>query len=447
MLYTKYRPQTFEDVKGQPTAIGLRNSVVSGRIPHSILLAGPRGTGKTSLSRIFSKAVNCSNLTEGEPCGKCKACLNPDYLEVDGSIYRSREDVGRMREYLFSMPRWNRRVLVIDESHGLAAAAQEALLKLLEEPPSKSIILMLTTRPEKMNDALKTRCTWWPIKMVPQEDILGVLSTVCRGEGIKIGKKAATLLARESEGSVRSALSLLEALVTYQCPITEKLVRDALSIINVDHFVDVILNEDYYGMFEESDRLCSLYSSSEVLRVLADRMMEMAFTRYEEGREGMGLDLVRKAAHYASNRNTKVVSDLAHLQVTVAESMDLAFVKLTHAETLTLWGKFLDVVETGIEVGFYPPEVLSETVMLADVEINEAKSEVVYTHLLGLEVSPSMVKTFNGFADNDFDWRKRKNDKTSGRRSKGGRQGAKSVSRGKKRVRRSEKCAGQGRNK
>lgn len=402
MLYTKLRPKRFGEVLGQPTAEGLRKFVANDVIPHAILLSGPRGCGKTSIARIFVKAVNCESPEDGEPCLKCTACKRPHFLERDAGAYRNESDAAGLKNFLKLRPRYRWQVVIIDEAHALTKAAQTSLLKVIEEPPARSVIFLLTTEPTKLDDALKSRCQWWPIHVVSLDIIKRHLLTVAKSERIRLHPDAAILIARESTGSVRTALSLLEAFTAYKRPITAKMVRWALSTVNVDGLVRNLADNDLPAALHEVERLNGQYSMRDILVTTSKALMGLAVRQFDQDRSKSAASLSRMAAHLMKSSRVAVYSEIAHLQVALVEALNLDSFQFVKIEGL--FTAFRESLEYGVQVGFYPVEILSELLMLGDVVVDESDLMVRYSHFLDQPVSDAMQKAFGEFTGESYTW-------------------------------------------
>lgn len=221
-LYRKYRPQTFSDVVGQHHVTRtLQTALKQNRLAHALLFSGPRGTGKTSTARILARALNCER-PGGEPCGECASCLqiaagvSLDVVEIDAASHGSVDDARELREkvaYSSVEGRW--KVYIIDESHMLSPAANNALLKVLEEPPSHVVFVFATTEPHKVLQTVLDRCQRYEFRSVGSVDIAQRLANICEQEEISAGEDTLTLISRRAGGSVRDALSLLDQLRSY----------------------------------------------------------------------------------------------------------------------------------------------------------------------------------------------------------------------------------------
>ena len=220
-LYRKYRPQTFSDVIGQDhVRTVLKRQCETGRISHAYLFCGTRGTGKTTSAKILAKAVNCLDPQNGEPCGKCSACLSiengtaTDVLELDAASNNKVDDIRSICDELIYPPAsLKRRVYIIDEVHMLTASAYNALLKTLEEPPEHVVFVLATTELNKIPPTILSRCQRFEFRRVPARDIAERLMYVSKRENLMLDFEAAMLISRLADGSVRDGLSLLESCV------------------------------------------------------------------------------------------------------------------------------------------------------------------------------------------------------------------------------------------
>ena len=217
-LYRKYRPQTFEDVCGRDAVVQtLRNQINHNRIGHSYLFCGTRGTGKTTIAKIFARAVNCEHPSDGNPCGECSCCraiaadANLNVVEMDAASNNGVDDVRAIIEQVDYTPTQGRyRVFIIDEAHMLSSAAFNALLKTLEEPPSYAIFILCTTEPNKLPVTILSRCQRYDYGRMTQQTIAARLQTVCEREGIRAEDKAIRYIAAAADGSMRDGLSILD---------------------------------------------------------------------------------------------------------------------------------------------------------------------------------------------------------------------------------------------
>ena len=217
-LYRKYRPQTFEDVKGRDVIVRtLRNQIVSGRIAHSYLFCGTRGTGKTTIAKIFAKAVNCENPQDGSPCGVCPSCqaigadANLNVTEMDAASNNGVDDIRNIIDQVAYSPTQGKyRVYIIDEVHMLSTAAFNALLKTLEEPPSYAIFILATTEPNKLPVTILSRCQRYDFGRLSSDVIADRLREVAEAEKLDVEDKAIRYIAGAADGSLRDGLSLMD---------------------------------------------------------------------------------------------------------------------------------------------------------------------------------------------------------------------------------------------
>ena len=222
--YRKYRPQTFDDVVGQPhIQQTLRNAVADGAVAHAYLFTGPRGTGKTTTARVLAKALNCEQGPTADPddtCDQCRAIADgthPDVQELDAASRTGVEDVreqiiGRLN-YAPARGRW--KVYIIDEVHMLSTSAFNALLKSLEEPPERTVFILCTTHPHKVPETIHSRCQRFDFRRLSVEDIVGRLRTISEAEGVDVPDGALTLIAKHALGGMRDAITTLEQLASF----------------------------------------------------------------------------------------------------------------------------------------------------------------------------------------------------------------------------------------
>ncbi len=220
-----YRPKTFAEVCGQQAIVQMmKNGIALSRTSHAYLFCGPRGTGKTTLARLFAKALNCEKLNpESEPCNTCRSCkeINEghslDVIEVDGASNRGIDDIRQLNETVGYTPSGGKyKVYIIDEVHMLTKEAFNALLKTLEEPPANVKFFLATTEPHKVLPTIVSRCIRFDLARIPLEIIEQKLSKICSDRGVKVEAKALQILGRQAEGSLRDAESMLEQLLCYK---------------------------------------------------------------------------------------------------------------------------------------------------------------------------------------------------------------------------------------
>src|SRR5437899_7247179 len=217
-LYRKYRPQSPGEVLGQEHVVrALVGSINESRLAHAFLFCGPRGTGKTSTARILAKMINCEKGPTAEPCGECEQCLrirdgsHLDVVEIDAASHGGVDDARELRERAPTAPAMGReKVYILDEAQRLSREAFDALLKLFEEPPPAVRFVLATTEPHKMPATIVGRCQRFDFRRVATDAVADHLEQVAKQEGMVLTRGAAEALARQGEGSVRDALSLLD---------------------------------------------------------------------------------------------------------------------------------------------------------------------------------------------------------------------------------------------
>ena len=271
-LYRKYRPHTFEDVRGREVIVRtLRNQIISGRIAHSYLFCGTRGTGKTTIAKIFAKAVNCENPQDGSPCCECPSCkaigadASLNVVEMDAASNNGVDDIRNIIDQVAYSPTQGKyRVYIIDEVHMLSTAAFNALLKTLEEPPSYAIFILATTEPNKLPITILSRCQRYDYGRLSTETIEGRLREVADAEQLRVEDKALRYIASAADGSMRDGLSLLDQCNAFNYGNEELTYDKTLEILGA---VDTRVFSKLYNHIHEGD-------TASALKVLEDVLMQ-----------------------------------------------------------------------------------------------------------------------------------------------------------------------------
>ncbi len=255
VLYRKWRPEGFSDVIGQPHVTEtLKNEIKSGRISHAYLFTGSRGTGKTTCAKILSRAVNCLEPHDGEPCGKCSNCvgiMNGNIMDVVEMDAASNNSVNNIRdvldEVMFTPGEAKYRVYIIDEVHMLSQGAFNALLKTLEEPPSHIVFILATTEVHKIPATILSRCQRFDFNRIAPEAIASRLEYIAEQEGVSLSHDGAMLIAAVADGAMRDALSILDRCIGLSDNIGSDIVREATGLAGRDYLftlADAVRNED-----------------------------------------------------------------------------------------------------------------------------------------------------------------------------------------------------------
>lgn len=270
-LYRKFRPAEFEDVKGQEHIITtLKNQIVANRIGHAYLFCGTRGTGKTTVAKIFAKAVNCEHPVNGSPCGECSMCksisagVSMNVIEIDAASNNGVDNIREIREEVAYRPTEGRyKVYIIDEVHMLSIGAFNALLKTLEEPPEYVIFILATTEVHKIPITILSRCQHYDFKRIRIETITDRMKELMEAEQVEVEERALRYVAKAADGSMRDALSLLDQCIAFH--IGEKL--------TYDHVLDILGAVDT-DMFSKLLRNIIQRNVSKVLDVVEDLVMQ-----------------------------------------------------------------------------------------------------------------------------------------------------------------------------
>lgn len=282
-LYRKYRPNTFDSIIGQESVTRiLKNQIVNGKISHAYIFSGTRGTGKTSAAKVFSRAINCLNPKDGEPCNECEVCKNilegntTDVIEMDAASNNSVENIRQIRqEVVYATIDVKYRVYIIDEAHMLTTSAFNALLKTLEEPPSNVVFILATTEQHKIPVTILSRCLRFDFNRISQDNIISRVKTVLDSENIKYEDEAIEYVAKLADGGMRDALSILERCISESEDILKY--KDVVKIVGaidkdiIESLVEDIINYDSIAAIEKIDQIIK---SGKDLRQIAYTLTE-----------------------------------------------------------------------------------------------------------------------------------------------------------------------------
>ena len=260
-LYRKYRPKTFDDVYGQQIVVQtLKNVIKNNKLTHAYLFVGPRGTGKTSIAKIFAKTINCLHPEDGLSCEKCDICIsnnsneNVDIIEMDAASNNGVDEIREIRNHITLLPTVSKyKIYIIDEVHMLTTGAFNALLKTLEEPPEHIIFILATTEPHKIPLTIMSRCQSFEFKPIPVVTIKERLKYICAQENINIDDKSLNLIAEESNGGLRDAVSMLDQLNAYADGNIKYedvlLLNGRINDNEIEKFMTEMVNDDLNSVF------------------------------------------------------------------------------------------------------------------------------------------------------------------------------------------------------
>ena len=306
-FYNKYRPQTFDEVVGQKAIVTtLKNAIAEDKIAHAYLFCGPRGTGKTTMARLFAKALNCKEGL-GHQCNKCDSCIGimkgeqPDVFEIDAASNSTVDSVRQLIDNVSYQPVMSRyKVYIIDEVHNMSNSAFNALLKTLEEPPSFVVFILATTEPQKILPTILSRVQRFDFSKVSQDDLVTNMERVLDNEHITYEKEALRIIAELADGGVRDSLSLLDKLVSYS--------GENLTVEDVNHMLGLLSRK-------EEISLVNAIASKD-----ADKVLLAVRDQYNKGADILRLhdDLIgiyKDFILYATTKDASLLEKLSEDQV------------------------------------------------------------------------------------------------------------------------------------
>lgn len=279
-LYRRYRPMTFDEIVEQDHAVNaLRQSVISKRVAHAYLFSGTRGTGKTSIAKVFSRAINCLDPQNGNPCNQCSICKGIldgsllDVIEMDAASNNSVDNIRRICDEVLFLPAQARyKVYIVDEVHMLSTGAFNALLKTLEEPPEHAVFILATTEPHRIPATIISRCQRYDFRRIPTDGIVGRLRSISDDSGILIEDRALQLIATLSDGALRDAISLLDQVGTgTKSTITESDIHRMIGMVDRSVFFDMarfILTSDVISVLTLCNKV--IMDGRDILRFTLD---------------------------------------------------------------------------------------------------------------------------------------------------------------------------------
>lgn len=318
-LYRKWRPSEFEDVKGQEHIVTtLRNQIIHNRIGHAYLFCGTRGTGKTTIAKLFAKAVNCEHPVEGSPCGECPMCKSIasqsslNVIEIDAASNNGVDNIREIRDEVnYSPTEGKYKVYIIDEVHMLSMGAFNALLKTLEEPPSYVIFILATTEAHKIPITILSRCQRYDFRRITIDTISNRLQELMEKENIEVEEKALRYIAKAADGSLRDALSLLDQCIAFHLgqTLTYDMVLNVLGVVDVEQFqalVEAMEERNTKKVLDEIDAI--VWQGKELGQFVLDftwYLRNLLMLKVTDGKEEL-LDVSKEKQDYMLEMSKKL---------------------------------------------------------------------------------------------------------------------------------------------
>ena len=342
-LYRKYRPKTFDEVCGQKIIVQtLKNTIINNKLTHAYLFIGPRGTGKTSIAKIFAKTINCEDHKNGCSCEKCEICRlsnnneNVDIIEMDAASNNGVDEIREIKNHVSLMPTFSKyKIYIIDEVHMLSTGAFNALLKTLEEPPQHVIFILATTEPQKVPLTIISRCQSFEFKPIPENFMFEKIKYICDNEKINIEEDAIKQICYDSYGGMRDAISLLDQLNSYTNGNIKKedviLLNGRISNLEINDFLNYYIDNNIIELFNMSDKYNNegrdfTLISEDIIKYLKNSLIEYQINNKNNIVEKIGknkvLDIIYKFTDFI-NLSKNVINKKIYFDLLLIKIIDI----------------------------------------------------------------------------------------------------------------------------